>query len=250
VERFKITVLWLVPTIMRGLLELSKRINRKKYIKYPPIDVCFLGTAPINLETKISFEELTNIPVIENYGLSETTFISTETIDTRHLRKQGSVGGILPWIDLKDSKEKMTLSSEPIVVKTPSIMVGYVGNKIADDEWFDTKDCGFVDKDKVLILKGRNRDIIKKGGVMLALREIEILAEQSCGAIEASAVSVEHQFYGESYILYVVSDVRIDNCLHKHLSKNKWPDEIISIRELPRTRSGKIDKKKLKKTFK
>lgn len=246
IERFKINALWLVPTIMRGLLEISKRINREKYIKYPPVDVCFLGTAPINLETKISFEELTNIPVLENYGLSETTFISTETIGSRNQRKQGSVGEILPWVNLKASQDKMTSNSDSIIVSTPSIMLGYLGDKSAD-KWFDTKDCGYIDKDKVLILRGRNRDIIKKGGVMLALREIEILAEQSCGAREACAVAVEHQFYGESYILYVVSEMRIDNCLHKHLAKNKWPDEIIPITKLPRTRSGKLDKKKLKK---
>ncbi len=254
VERFNISVLWLVPTIMRGLLELSKRINRKKYIQYPAVDVCLIGTAPINLETKISFEELTGIPVIENYGLSETTFITTETIESNNMRKEGSVGNILPWVKIKNNKEKGDAQCNSILVKTPSIMAGYLGDeseKGDDNEegWFDTKDCGYLDDDNILILKGRNRDIIKKGGVMLALREIEILSEQACGADEACAVAIEHPFYGESYILYVVSNDSIDDCLHRQLSNNKWPEQIIYISELPRTRSGKVDKKQLKDTI-
>ena len=179
--------------------------------------------------------------------LSETLFISSETIDSNSYRKEGGVGNILPWVQMRNNLNNENSECNSILIKSPSIMDGYLKESgESDNAWFDTKDCGIINESDILILKGRSRDIIKKGGVMLNLREFEILAEKFCGAIEACAVSIKHEFYGESYILYLTSNSNINTCVHEQLSRSKWPEEIRYLSEFPRTASGKIDKIKIK----
>lgn len=259
VERFKINSLWLVPTIIRGLLTLANRIGQK--INYPKIELCYLGTAPISLEEKQRFSQLFGIVPLENYGLSETTFISSEIKDEIAFRHQGSVGKVMPNVQVKLIPHDDNTLNE-IWIKTPFLMEGYLdkGGEIRppalDSEgYFKTGDFGKLINGQV-ILSGRQRDIIKKGGVLIALREIEVIAESYAGIAESAAVKTDHDFYGESYLLYIRTKEPIQKheiyigeftaWLHGQLMRNKWPERIVYCCEFPKTASGKIQKHLLK----
>ena len=100
------------------------------------------------------------------------------------------------------------------------------------------------------MLDGRTRDIVKKGGYLVALREVEILAQQHDIVREAAAVTVPHDFYGETFVLYVVPEPGGDEShqndlsrfLHANLMKYKWPEKIVYVEDFPRTASGKVRK--------
>ena len=267
VARFDINVLWFVPTMARALLKLASGKARKRAPVEPgAVRAAFLGTAPIDLPTKLAFEEQMGFPVLENFGLSETTFISSETLDNRVRRGDRSVGTLLPYVDVKLAelaKNDGTHEARAIQVKTPFLFRGYIGADgitdlpLTEDGYFDTGDLGHVSND-MLVIDGRARDIIKKGGLLISLPEIESVATQAPDVAEAVAVDVAHDFYGEDYVLFVRSESPRDDesvveamraWLTDNLVQSKWPTRIVPVSDLPRTASGKIIKGELRKMY-
>lgn len=257
IDRYQINCIWLVPSILRGLLSLSERINQKR--TYPTISFCFLGTAPIFKQEKDRFFAAFGIQPLENYGLSETTFIASEHQNQIENRTEGSVGCVMPDVEmeLRSSVDAQGQAESEVWVKTPYAMVGYldengVAKPIVDERGFmPTGDFG-KQEDNQLILGGRKRDIIKKGGVLILLREIELLLSTYPNVSDVAAVRMDHPFYGESFNLHICTND--DKCrdsafqdeltawLHKQLTKEKWPEKIVFHTHFPRTSTGKIQK--------
>lgn len=261
IEQFDITVLWLVPTIIRGLLTLSHRTNRGETDGTKKVIACFVGTAPIDLQTKLDFEDTFNIPLLENFALSETTFFSSETLDTRHRRIEGSTGEVLPYAEVKlvALSAETDVGSPPheIRLKSPFLFKGYlsvdgtIDLPLDNDGFFATGDLGHVDDKDRLLVQGRIRDIVKKGGFFVSLAAIERLAASHDDISEVAAVNVPHDFYGESFVLFVkVRKDAPDNWsshtftpwLHSNLVKHMWPERVVIVDEFPRTAAGKIRK--------
>lgn len=257
IERFDINALWLVPTIVRGLLTLASRTGRHEVTHYgDKVRYCLLGTAPIDLATKQNFEAAFRIPLLENFALSETTFFSSETPASAIPRKEGSVGEILPYAQVRitpvDDGEKQ--AGGEIAVKSPFLFSGYlqadgaVAPACDAEGFFATGDLGIVDGRGTLTITGRRRDIIKKGGYLVPLREIEILSQQHPDVAEAAAVKVDHEFYGESYVLFLrprnpaAEGADFSQWLRRNLVKHKWPEKVLFVADFPRTASGKVRK--------
>lgn len=255
-ERYTITVLWLVPTIVRGLLTLAQRTRRTEIT--PPAarpQLAFIGTAPIDLATKRAFETTFEIPLLENFALSETTFFTSERWATREARRERSVGTALPYVDLRFAPLADSEGERPteITVKSPYLALGYrtgdgfVPLALDAEGYFATGDLGHRDADGLVIIDGRRRDVIKKGGLFVGLREIELLAEQHEAVLEAAAVGVPHDFYGESLELYVrLRDARLLDeltaWLRANLVRYKWPEATFAVEDFPRTATGKVRK--------
>lgn len=259
VQRHNITALWFVPSIVHGLLQISKIIGPAyKKVIVNNIKIALLGTAPIQLKIKEEFESVFGITLLENFALSETTFLTAETTDNIRYREQSSVGAVLPYVEFKMIPVNTAENINQLWVKTPYLFKGYLGaegivNLEVDDEgFFNTKDLGRVNEDGQIVLAGRSRDIVKKGGLFVSLAEIENLVGQRADIEEVAAVPIEHEFYGESYVLYVVfkdnsQDMNIAiSELHSWLLENivsyKMPEAIESCSAFPKTASGKIQK--------
>ena len=146
-----------------------------------------------------------------------------------------------------------------IEVKSPFLFLGYLGEDdtislpLTEDGFFRTGDLGHLNAKGSLVIDGRTRDIIKKGGHFVSLREIEILAEQKPSVQEAVAMPVPHDFYGEDFCLAIIlregqtaeALPAIKRWLHDNLVNYKWPQHIIVRETFPRTASGKVLKKVL-----
>lgn len=257
VQSNKINALWLVPSIVQGLLKIKKIVGNKKNSK-TTIKIAFLGTASIQLEKKQEFEEIFGIRLYENFALSETTFLTAEKDGDIRFREEGSVGQVLPHVALKFVPVEGLKNVNTIWVKSPYLFNGYLSvNGVTDLEldqegYFDSKDLGYINEDDVLVLCGRSRDIIKKGGLFVSMVEIETVVKQLGFIEDVSAVPIRHDFYGEAYILCVIFKEKKEmdeqkNKLHLWMVDNfvpyKMPEMIQVYDEFPKTDSGKIQKK-------
>lgn len=257
VDRYDLSALWLVPTIVKGLLALAEHTRRNEAKSYKDVvKVAFLGTAPIELAAKERFAELFGIKLLENYGLSETTFITSERAGDTH-RQEGSAGTPLASLELKfrPLADEADPTFQEILVKTPYLFDGYLDsdNTISAglfDGFFPTGDLGTVNAKGQLLITGRCKDVIKKGGQLIALRELEVVALRHPAVVNAAATPVPHPFYGESYRLLVelapgAESGALDTVkkfFFDNVAKYKWPDRIDAVAQFPQTGSGKIRK--------
>jgi acyl-coenzyme A synthetase/AMP-(fatty) acid ligase len=258
ISQFQVNYLWLNPTISRTLMKLY-RPDMKKSLDQLHIQSAFLGMAPIALSEKEEFENKFGLDLLENYGLSETTFISTETKNTKGPRTSGSVGGVLPWVQARFQPVGSEKSfKQEIQIKSPFLFEGYIGKNdrvdpyLTPDGYFPTGDIGNLDEFGNLALTGRTKDVIKKGGYLVVLGEIEELAKNHKAVFDAVAVPMLHDFYGETHNLCILpkdKNVPVERILNElksllthTLAKFKWPDEIIVMENFPTTESGKVKK--------
>jgi len=265
VDKFRINAIWLVPSILRGLNQLAFSVKKETSER---IKICFIGTAPVTRDEKELFYANFGIQAIENYGLTETTFISSEVSRSLPIAGdsvEGFVGQILPWVQVVCKHSENGIADPKFMeiwIKSPYLMEGYLesANSNADltldsDGYFDTGDLGYV-QDNNLILTGRKKDIIKKGGQLINLLELEHLANRIDRVNHSIAIPIKHKFYGESFVLVVqlnegefLTESEISAELHKQVSKFKWPEKIVFVDKIPRTESGKINRPALRDTI-
>lgn len=257
----EITALWFVPSIVQGLLKISKLVGNTKNGHYGEmIKIAFLGTAPMQLSIKEEFEQIFGIRLYENFALSESTFLTAEEETNIKFREQSSVGRIMPHLSLKivpiEGVEKIGV----IWIKTPFLFDGYLAEdgtmdlSLDAEGYFNTKDLGYINENKILILAGRNRDIIKKGGLFISLNEIEAVVGNLSSVEDAAAIPISHDFYGEVYVLCVIfkkkeepekQKEQLRAWMLENFVSYKIPDKIYIYDSFPRTVSGKIQKNKL-----
>ncbi|MEA2443847.1 MAG: long-chain acyl-CoA synthetase, partial [Thermoleophilales bacterium] len=118
------------------------------------------GAAPIAGEI-LEFFYACGIPVMEGYGMTETSTVAT--VNTPEEHRFGSVGKALPGVEVKIADDG------EVVIKGPNIFQGYYKNDAAtqealEDGWLHTGDLGRIDEDGFLFITGRKKDIIITAG--------------------------------------------------------------------------------------
>lgn len=127
VESNEIDALWLVPSIMQGLLKIAKLVGKGKGGRqHKEIRIAFLGTAPVQLKQKEEFESVFGIRLYENFALSESTFLTAENEENIRFREQGSVGAVLPYVSLKMIPVEGIENTNVIWIKSPFLFDGYL----------------------------------------------------------------------------------------------------------------------------
>jgi len=118
------------------------------------------GAAPLSPDVQLFFETL-GMPVIEGYGLTETS--APVTCNTPNGVKRGTVGRPMPGIEIKLAEDG------EIMVRGPNVFAGYYKDEEAtrqafQDDWFLTGDIGEIDDEGFLKIKDRKKDIIITAG--------------------------------------------------------------------------------------
>lgn len=147
-----------------------------------------------------------------------------------------------------------------IVARGPITPMQYVNNPGLDalyrdkDGWVYTGDLGLIDDDGYLVLTGRKKDIIIRGGVNISPAQIENIAASHPAVVSAVCVPVADEDLGHRICLCLVmqdgaerpSLSQFTRYLHEQgLEKNKLPEYLRYFRQLPLGPAGKIDKKRL-----
>lgn len=261
-RQWKVNTLWLVPTIMSILLEMDRGHEGEDFCR-KNIRLGLVGTAPLPLQLKNDFESRYGFPLYENYGLSETLFISTNAPDFPV--KESSVGKILPGIEVSIKNEKdITLNhgeEGQIHVRTPYLMKGYYENdkgtfrQFDKEDWFATGDIGMLSPEGNLFITGRKKDLIIRGGINISPAAIENVLCQHPAVSECAVVGIPHSLYGEDIAaaLRLAQDQDFEKIKPElvklckdNLAVIKQPSHIFEIKDFPRSSSGKIQKNKVR----
>ncbi len=251
VQKHEVTALWLVPSMLSILLSLDRGTVGEIYAPHH-LKFVLVGTAPLAAVVKGKFEKRYGVTLHENYALSETLFITTNTSSLSQVRGAGQVipGCDITIIDEEGSPCPLGVSGE-IVVQSDYMTSGYFNNleetvRAFHDGAFYTGDVGHIDSDRYLFVTDRKKDIIIRGGINISPKEIEDVIAAVEGVREVAVVGVPHAVTGEEVIAVVVGENndprRIQEACAQHLAPFKVPARIQFVRELPKTATGKIKK--------
>ncbi len=250
VARYHVNVLWLVPSMMAMLLKLQHEEGVYAYARQH-IRLAIVGTAPLLRGLKQSFEHVFGFPLYENYGLSETFFLS---LNSPLYTQQRGVGKIFPSCRVEivgKNGERCEPNAEgEIVAESPFAAPGYDGD--AQDALLRngrvyTGDVGFLDREGYLFVTGRQKDIIIKGGVNISGREVENVLSEHPSVEEVAVVGVPDAMSGDEVAAAVtirkpVSPDEIRQwCAHR-LASFKVPKHVFVEQALPKSVTGKIQK--------
>ena len=254
-KKYAVNTLWLVPTIMSILLEMDRGKESIEYCREKVV-LTLAGTAPLPVRLRKEFENKYGVNVFENYGLSETFFISSNT--PADLVVDGSVGRIFPGLEVRIEKNQ---DEGEIYVNSPYLMNGYYNpelgeiEKISRNESFPTGDIGILNSQGYLFITGRKKDLIIRGGINISPAAIEEIFYQHPAILECAVVGVPHQIYGEEIAAVVrlkdKSDFKKVKTELIKLGKDKLgsvkqPGYIVEIDKFPLSSSGKIQKNKVR----
>ena len=145
-------------------------------------------------------------------------------------------------------------------LNTPALMKGYFGRddltrKAVLNGWFMTGDIGFLDDQGRLVLRGRVRDEINKGGMKIYPSDIDAVVERFEQATDVCAFASDDPIYGQSVGMAVVLSDRgpeTVRALHAHmkqrLAEHKMPSRWWILETIPRTSRGKMNRDAVKAT--
>jgi long-chain acyl-CoA synthetase len=217
------------------------------------------GSAPVPVKVLKTFESLFLCPVIEGYGLSESTCRSTfNHIDER--RRIGSVGvpiGNEMRVFDDNDRELCPRQVGEIVLRGPNIMKGYYKNEVATREafrsgWFHTGDLGYQDEDGFFYVVDRKSDMIIRGGENIYPREIDEVLYGHPQVKEVATIGVPDELYGEEVKSFIVlrdgeraTERQLIAFCNERLADFKCPKSIEFVEDIPKGPTGKLLKREL-----
>ncbi|MDO9411560.1 MAG: long-chain-fatty-acid--CoA ligase [Pseudolabrys sp.] len=203
----------------------------------------------------------TGKPIIEAYGLSETSpGVTANRCDITEWT--GTIGYPFPSTDVRilDESDKDVPLGEAgeIAAKGPQVMVGYwqrpdeTAKVMTADGFFRTGDIGIMTPEGQVKIVDRKKDMISVSGFKVFPNEVEDVAMMQGEIVECAAVGVPDQHSGEAVKLFAVSksptltDVELKRFLTGKLAAYKMPKYIEFRKELPKTNVGKILRRALR----
>ena len=253
-ESIRATVLLATPTMIVHLL----RAQRRKKLALPgTLRFCISGAAPLPRETIQEFESVFGAPLMEGYGLTETT--SAACLNVHPTEKPGCVGFPPAGIEVRIFGESMeTLPPKAvgeIALKGPIVTRGYYNlpeetAAAFHDGWFLTGDVGYLDEEGGLFITDRKKELIIKGGFNISPREIEDVLLSNPGVLEAAVIGIRRE-EREAIKAFLVTrkgttEAEILDYCKERLAGYKVPN-VLEFRDvLPKSLTGQVLKKELK----
>ena len=252
--RHKATILPAAPQIFRALLHDSVP-------KELPLRLCVSGSAPLPLETLNAFQSKFSFPLLEGYGLSESSPAACFN-PLAGPWVSGSIGVPIPDVELsirnEDGSGLPAGETGEVCIKGGNVMQGYWNRpdetaKAIREDWLYTGDVGHKDENGYFYITDRKKDMLLVNGINVYPREIEEVIYQFSGIKEAAVVGIKDPRKGEMPVAFVVPnpDTELDTSalsayLKEKLAVFKIPRKIVQLEALPRNATGKILKTELR----
>nr|WP_245419591.1 long-chain fatty acid--CoA ligase [Phyllobacterium salinisoli] len=250
--------------ILPGLNTLfNALLNNEDFRKldFKPMILTLGGGMAVQRPVAERWQALTGCHITEGYGLSETSPVATaNSLDATEY--SGTIGLPLPSTDIAirddDGRDLPLGEVGEICIRGPQVMHGYwnrpdeTKSAIYSDGFFRTGDMGFTDERGLTKIVDRKKDMILVSGFNVYPNEIEEVAAEHPGIVEAAAIGVANEHSGEVVKLFVVrrdpdlTEDAVKAFCAERLTNYKRP-RIVEFRdELPKTNVGKILRRELR----
>lgn len=257
IETYQCTWSSIVPTIIKYLLD---RADKEPYSfgNDPRLASFRFGrsaSAPLPAVVLAQWEERFGVPMIETLGLTETAGTVASNPMPPARSKAGSVGlAVGNEIRVMDEDGSECPANKPgeIVIRGDNVLKEYYKNPEATasgftDGWFRTGDLGKKDEEGYIFITGRLKELIIRGGENIAPREIDDVLYKHDAILEAAAVGVDDDNYGQEVVACVVvrdgyscTAEELQAFCAEAVGEIKKPKIIYFMDDLPKGPSGKI----------
>lgn len=243
------------PAVHQAIL--AQAASHRAVIERRPLRLIRSGAAPLPAHVLRALERAFAVPVIEAYGMTETSpLIACNPLPPRP-RKVNSVGlpagPELAVVDPAGMPLPAGREGE-VVVRGPNVMSGYEGDEAANkdafvDGWFRTGDQGYLDADGYLFLTGRLKEMINRGGQKIAPREVDEALLAHPAVAEAVTFAAPHPTLGEDVAAAVVlrggasiTEQELRTFIAMRLADFKTPRRLLIRDALPTGPTGKVSR--------
>jgi len=272
IEKYRVSVFYTAPTAIRALIQLGNEFPNK----YDLSSLRVLGTVgePINPEAWIWYHEQIGkqqCPIVDTWWQTETGGVLITPLPGSHTLKPGSASrpffGVEPIVLRDDGTECAPDEGGNLCIKKPwpGIMRTTWGdhNRFIDTYFksfnnvYFTGDGCRVDPDGDYWLLGRLDDVVNVSGHRIGTAEVESALVSHASVAEAAVVPIEHEVKGQALYAYVIlvmgaeENEKLKSDLYQHVRLEigaiAIPEHIQFAKNLPKTRSGKIMRRILRK---
>ncbi|MGS1110224.1 AMP-binding protein [Achromobacter anxifer] len=246
------------------LVELVAEVDRRG-IQLPSLRLYGSGGAPVPPEVvKRANAVLPNCKTFRIYGSSEAPTISLGIAEGDPAERGATTDGLIfnHEVRIVDPENGAPLApglAGEITARGPEVMLGYTDPSDTEeafdaDGYFHTGDLGYIDENGYITVTGRKKDLIIRGGENISPKEIEDLLHQHPAIQEAAVVAFPHARMGETPCVYLVlrpgRELDFPGLLayleSARLARQKFPERMFVVDDLPRTATGKVLKHVLK----
>ena len=265
IETERVTMSGAVPTVWWDLLRYADA--NKPDLSSLRMLAC--GGAATPLALMKAFEERHGVRVIQAWGLTETSPVASLAIPPQragtkdHWRYRDRAGRLVPLVEARlidDAGGELPWDGQAvgeIELSGPWIAASYYEDADPDGKfhgrWFRTGDIGSIDEHGFVRITDRSKDVIKSGGEWISSLQLEGALADHPAVAEVAVISKPDERWTERPLACVVlaADANAtEEELREHLAAYvpKWwlPDEFLFIAEIPKTSTGKFDKKRLR----
>lgn len=196
------------------------------------------------------------ISIVRMYGSTEHPSITGALHSDPEGKRHATDGHALPGVEVRLDDDGEILS------RGPDLCMGYTDPKLNDafDEggWYRTEDIGVLDDEGWLRITDRKKDIIIRGGENVSAAEVEEVVARVAGVAEVAVVAAPDERLGERVCAVVrvlpgaeppTLDALRTAAADAGLARQKWPEQVEIVDDLPRTPSGKVKKADLRRSL-
>ena len=226
---------------------------------------CTVGGQTMPVAKMQAVEERFGCPLIELWGMTELAGLGT-TFPSNGPHKLGSIGIALPHVEARIADVADPAATMPrgevgeLMIRGPIVMQGYYGNEkatretIEPDGWLHTGDLATMDEDGAVFIVDRKKDMIITGGFKVFPAEIERVIAAHPAVAMVAVGSQPDEFKGEIAKAYVVlkpgasadAEGILSHC-REQIAAYKAPRAVQFVADLPKTSTGKIMRRELRK---
>jgi acyl-CoA synthetase (AMP-forming)/AMP-acid ligase II len=255
VAEHRARVLAVVPVMMQRILALPEEVKRRYDLSSLEVTAASGSALPGELATSWMDEFGDNL-----YNLYGSTEVAWATIATPgDMRAAPGTAGrpprgtVIRIVD-EDANDLPPGETGRIFIGNQMAFEGYTGggDKEHLGDLLASGDVGHFDEEGRLFIDGRDDEMIVSGGENVFPREVEDLLSDHEGVVEAAAIGVEDEEFGQRLRAFVVkedhsevSEEDLRNHVKSNLARYKVPREIVFVEELPRNATGKVLKREL-----
>ncbi len=242
-----------VVTVM--LQQIIAELEAKQQVAHPSFKTMLAGGGSIPTDY-LQRAMARQIPILQTYGMTETSSQTATLASEDALRKIGSAGKPLFFNQIKIRNAHEPNIHGEVLVKGPHVTPGYIGRfthkSPLEDGWLPTGDIGYLDEEGYLFIVDRRSDLIISGGENVYPAEIENVISSFPNVREVGVCGMKDEKWGEVPVAFVVMDALITEealihyCMER-LAKYKVPKKIMFTAQLPRNASNKLLRRELKK---